>query len=79
MISVKNTWLVAWVFCRLPNGVFLRKRGYLIGKFRKEIYIFNEISAILFYPSCEIGIVLEGLGFLLPDLSPHFSEVILIH
>lgn len=40
---------------------------------------FNEISAILFYPSCEIGIVLENFEFLLPDLSPHFSEVVLIN
>lgn len=44
---------------------FYGKRGYLIGKFLQ----------FLFYPSCEIGIVLESFGFLLPDLTPHFLRL----
>lgn len=46
----------------------------------KKINVFlNEISAILFYLSCEIGIVLERFSFLLTDLSLHFSEIVLIY
>lgn len=46
----------------------------------KKINVFlNEISAILFYLSCEVGIVLERFSFLLTDLSLHFSEIVLIY
>lgn len=41
----------------------------------------RQISALLFLfcSSCEIGIVLESFGFLLPELTSHFSEVVLIY
>lgn len=48
MVSVKNSWLVAWVFCRLRNGGFLWKRGYLIGKLRKEMYFLMKFLQFCF-------------------------------